>query len=438
VRIDGGVVLFTTAAAFLSAALAGLAPALYAVRTDLAAQLRSGRQPGGGGARRGRRALVMTQVALAVIVVAAASLLTRSLLRLQAVDLGLRPDRLLLVSLSVPDTDEERDPRRLHMLDDLVARLRAVPAIENATPVNTEPFAGAMGWDASYAAEGQSDEEAKANPSHNFEAVYPNHFATLGVPVLRGRAFDERDRPGAPEVVMVSEDVAGRLWPGQDPIGKRLKLAGAWRMVVGIVKPMRYRELAAAQPSLYLPAPQFIVGASALIVRTALPPAAVSELVRSHARAVDPGVRVMSASPFRQLLAAPLARPRFNAFLIGLFAAAALLLAAVGLYAVMAAYVRGRQLEIGVRMTLGATPSAVSRLVLGEGLRLAVAGAAIGLGIAAGATRALKALLFASSPLDPASLLGAVLLLVAAAALACYLPARQAARVDPAAVLRAG
>jgi putative ABC transport system permease protein len=163
----------------------------------------------------------------------------------------------------------------------------------------------------------------------------------------------------------------------------------------------------------------------------------VADLARANAQAVDPSVRVMSAVPFRQLLAAPLARPRFNAFLIGLFAAASLLLAAVGLYAVMAAYVRGRHLEIGIRLTLGATPTGVSRLVLGEGLRLAAAGAAMGLAIAAGATRTLRGLLFASSPLDPATLLGAAALLVGAAALACYLPARQAAHVDPAATLRA-
>jgi putative ABC transport system permease protein len=442
VRIDAGVVLFTVAVVFVSAALAGLAPAVYATRTDLAAQLRSGRQPDIGGARRGRRTLVVAQVALAMTIVAAAALLTHSLLRLQRVDMGLTADRLFFVSLSLPPAkDGEQGPRRLQFLDAVVAQLAGAPGLERATPVNAPPFVG-TGWDAvEYTAEGQSREQARTNPSLNFEAVHANHFATLGVPVVRGRAFTETDRPGAPEVAIVSEDVAARIWPGEDPIGKRLKLGGAdfkdpWRTVVGVVKPTRYRELAVARASLYLPAPQFIVSAEALVVRTALPLAALADLARERVRAVDPKVQVMSVVPFRQLLEAPLARPRFNAFLIGIFALASLLLAAIGLYAVMAAYVRQRHTEIGIRLTLGATPSNVRRLVLGEGLRLAGIGAAIGLALAVAATRVLRGLLFALDPLDPTSLLGAALLLVGASALACYLPARQATGVDPATVLR--
>jgi predicted permease len=442
VRIDSAVVLFTVAVAFVSAALAGLAPAVYATRTDLASQLRTGRQPDVGGARHGRRTLIVAQVALAVTIVAAASLLTRSLLRLQTVDTGLAADRLFLVSLSLPPVKEdELAPRRLQFLDDVIAQLAGAPGIERATPVNAPPFAG-TGWDAvEYTAEGQTREQARTNPSLNFEAVHPNHFATLGVPVVRGRAFSATDRAGTPEVAIVSEDVAARVWPGQDPIGRRLKLGSAdakepWRMVVGVVKATRYRELAVARPTLYLPAPQFIVSAEALVVRTALPLAALADLAPQRVRAVDPNVRVMSVVPFRQLLEAPLARPRFNAFLIGIFAVASLLLAAIGLYAVMAAHVRQRHTEIGIRLTLGATPSDVRRLVLGEGMRLAGAGAAIGLALAFASTRVLRGLLFALDPLEPASLLGAAALLVGASALACYLPARHATGVDPVTVLR--
>jgi putative ABC transport system permease protein len=377
--------------------------------------------------------------------VAAAGLLTRSLLLLQSVDLGMTADRLFLVSLSLHTVkDDELARPRLQFLDDVIARIKGAPGIEKATPVTTAPFAGTSGWDAPvYAAEGQTREQTKANPSLNFEAVYANHFATLGVTIVRGRAFTERDRTGAPEVAIVSEDVAARVWPGEDPIGQRLKLGSAdgrepWRTVVGIVKATRYRELAVARPTLYLPAPQFMVSAEALIVRTALPPAALADLARDTVQSVDPNVRVMSVVPFRELLDAPLARPRFNAFLIGIFAVASCLLAAIGLYAVLAAYVHQRQSEIGIRITLGATPSAVSRVVLAEGLRLSGIGAGIGLAIAVGATRVLRGLLFSVDPLDPASLLGAAALLVGASALACYLPARRAAGVDPASLLRAG
>ncbi|HET6896994.1 MAG TPA: FtsX-like permease family protein, partial [Vicinamibacteria bacterium] len=445
VRLDARVVLFTIAVAFVSAALAALAPAFYATRTDLAAELRTGRQPGAGAARRGRRVLIVTQVALAVTVVAAAGLLTRSLLRLQTVDTGLTTDRLFLVSLSLPPFEEdEHAPRRLQLLDAIVARVRAMPGIETATPVNGAPFGGAggAGWDApTYTGEGQTLEQVRANPSLNFEAVHPNHFATLGVPILRGRAFAEGDGQGAPLVAILTDDIAARIWPGADPIGKRLKIAGPesndpWRTVVGVIKPIRYRELTVARPSLYLPAPQFIVAAEAIAVRTALPLAVVADLARQSVRAVDPAVRVMSVAPFRQLLAVPLARPRFNALLIALFATASVSLAAIGLYAVMAASVRQRRTEIGIRLALGASPSNVRGLVLGEGVRLAALGAAIGLAAAAAIARVLRGLLFAVDPLDPLSLVGAAALLVAAAALACYLPARYATAVDPAVALR--
>jgi putative ABC transport system permease protein len=441
-RIDAAVVLFTVAVAFVTAALAGIAPALYAMRADLVSELCSGRQPGtAAGARHGRRALVVAQVALAVTIVAGAGLLTRSLWRLQRVDMGLSADRLAFVSLSLPPAKDGERARHLQFLDDVVARLEGAPGIERATPVTMAPFAG-TGWDAAvYTAEGQSPQQARTNPSLNFEAVYANHFATLGVPVVRGRAFTQADRPGVPEVAIVSEDVAARVWPGEDAIGKRLKLGGAdyknpWRTVVGVVKPIRYRELAVARPTLYLPAPQFIVSAETLVVRTTLPLAVLADLAREGVRSVDPHARVMSVVPFSERLKAPLARPRFNAFLIGIFGVASLLLAAIGLYAVMAAHVRQRHAEIGIRLTLGATPSDVRRLVLGEGLRLAGVGAAIGLALAFAASRVVRGLLFDVDPLDPASLLGAAVLLVGVSALACYLPARHATGVDPLAVLR--
>ena len=198
VRVDAAVVLFTVAAALAAAALAGLAPAFFAARTDLVSQLRTGRQPGSAGARRGRRVLVAAQVALAVTVVAAAGLLTRSLLRLQHVDLGLTTDRLVFVSLSVPRAMVVAPEKHRRFLDDLIGRLEGAPGIDHAAPVNTLPFSGASGWDSpKFAAEGQSPEQAARNPSLNLEAVDPGHFAALGVTVLRGRAFTDADRARA-------------------------------------------------------------------------------------------------------------------------------------------------------------------------------------------------------------------------------------------------
>ena len=443
VRIDAGVILFATTVAFLTAALAGVGPALSPARVDLASELRRGARGATARApRHGRRALVVAQVALAVTVVAAAGLLTRSLLRLQSVDLGLSADRLVLVELEPRQAKYAERGRYLRFLNDVVERLEAVPAIASATPVNAAPFSGTGGWDAVFTAEGQSAERAAANPLLNLEAIHPNYFETFGVTLVRGRPFSGVDREGAPDVAIVSEDVAALAWPGEDPIGKRLKLGqfdstDGWRTVVGVAGRTRYRELTDARPTLYLPAEQFLVTAHRLVLRTTSPLPLVAAVAREGVRAVDPTVRVMRVTPFTELLGGPLARPRFNAALIGVFGIAAVLMAAVGLYAVMAAYVHQRHAEIGIRLALGATTSNVRSLVLGEGLRLAAAGATIGLAAAFLATRLVRGLLFEVDPLDPASMVAAALLLVGVAALASYLPARRAARFDPIATLRA-
>jgi predicted permease len=443
VRIDAGVFLFTLAMAFLAASLAGVAPALSSARVDVVAYLRSG---GRGAtprtARQGRRALVVAQVVLAVVVVAGSALLTRTLLRLQSVDMGFAADRLVLVVLDLPQARYADKARHRQFLDAIVARLGASPGVQAATPVNSGPYAGRAGWDApSVTGEGQTAEQAAENPSLNFESVEPGYFETFGVTLLRGRGFTDRDRGGAPEVAVVSEDVAARLWPGRDPIGRRLKFGDptskeAWRTVVGVARPTRYRELAHPRPTLYFPALQFFTAASTFVVRSAEPVGRVAEIARQAVREVDPGVAVLRVTPFAEALDGPLARPRFNAYLIGVFAGAALLLATIGVYAVIAASVRQRYAEIGVRVALGATRADVRRLVLGEGVRLAALGAAIGVGGALLAGRLVRDLLYDVQPHDPLSLAAAAASLVAVAALASYLPARRAVRLDVMAMLR--
>ena len=443
VRVDAGVFFFTLALASLAAALAGLAPALASSRVDVTAHLRSG----GRGAtprttRHGRRALVVAQVVLAVVVVAGAGLLTRTLLHLRAVDMGFAADRLVCVALSLPQAKYGDDARHRRLLDTLVARLQATPGVRGATPVNTAPFAGTGGWDApSITAEGQGIERAAANPSLNLESVHPGYFETLGITLVRGRAFTDRDRPGAPEAAIVSEDVAARVWPGEDPLGRRLKFGGpasreSWRTVVGVARSTRYRELASPRPTLYLPAGQFIAAANMLVVRADAPLGGVMDVARREVRDVDPDIQVLGVFPFTNFLDKPLARPRFNAFLLGLFGAAALLLATIGVYAVMAASVRQRYAEIGIRVALGATRADVRWLVIAEGLRLAGIGSAGGLAGAAVTARVFRGLLFEIQPLDPASLAGAALLMASVCVLASWLPAWRAARLEVSAVLR--
>jgi len=440
VRVDAVVVLFSTGIAFITAALTGLAPAVSTSRADLVAHLRGAGRGAAGSA--GRRVLVAAQVALAVVVVAAAGLLARSLLRFQSVEMGLAADRIVFVDFLLPPPRLLDRTRHAQFLDEVIERLEATPAIAAATPVNVLPFSGLGGWDVPrFTAEGQSADRAAANPSLNLESVHSNYFETFGIAIVRGRAFTQADREGALAVAIVSDDVAARTWPGENPIGQRLKMGGPesedpWRTVVGVAAPTRYRELRTARATLYLPAAQFLMTARMLAVRSAAPLALVASLSRDGIRAADPDAQVIRLVPFSETLDRPLARPRFNAILLGLFGAAALLLSTIGVYAVIAACVRQRDREIGIRVALGATASDVRRLVLGEALRLSVLGAVAGLAGAAAATRLVRGMLFEVDPLDPSTLLGAALLLIAGSALASYWPMRRAARTDPAALLR--
>jgi putative ABC transport system permease protein len=442
IRIDQSVVLFALAVVFVTASLASVAPALLRVRHDLGSPLRSGAPSiAGGSSAPGRRLLVVAQVALAVTVLAAAGVLIRSVLKLQAVELGLPADRLVLLDLHLPSARYAGRQPHGQFLDEAIAQLEAVPAIAAATPVNVSPFTG-QGWDVpQFTAEGQDFDQAAANPSLNLESIHPNYFEALQIPIVRGRAFTAADRDGAPEVAVVSADVAARLWPQEDPIGKQVKMgridsAFRWYTVIGVAGQTRYRTVLSPRPTLYLPAAQFQMTATMLAVRTTAPLELLTSLARERVAAADPDVQLMRVMPFTDLLARPLARPRFNAMLLGVFGSAALLLSAIGLYAVLAASVRQRDREIAIRMALGATAATVRRMVAGEASRLAGVGVLAGIGSALVATRFLQGMLFEIAPVDPVSFVTAVVLLIGAAAFAAHVPLRRAGRADIVTVLR--
>jgi predicted permease len=442
IRIDQSVVLFALVVVLVTALLASIAPALLPLRKDLVSPLRSGAPSiAGGSSTPGRRLLVVAQVALAVTVLAAAGVLIRSVLRLHAVELGLPADRLVLLELHLPRARYAERPQHAQFLDEAIAQLEALPAIAATTPVNVSPFTG-QGWDVpQFTAEGQDLDQSVANPSLNLESIHPNYFEAFQIPIPRGRAFTPADREGAPEAAIVSADVAARVWPGEDPIGKRLKMGRVdsrfrWYTVVGVAGQTRYRTVLSPRPTLYLPAAQFQMTATMLAVRSTAPLELLTSLASDRLAAVDPDVQVMRVAPFADLLARPLARPRFNAFLLGVFGFTALLLSTVGLYAVMAAYVRQRDREIAVRMALGATATTVRRMVAGEASRLAGVGVLIGLGCAIVATRSLRGMLFEVESLDPLSLATAGAMLLCAAALASHVPLRRATRADIVSVLR--
>jgi predicted permease len=434
------VVAVTILVACAASCVATLAPLWSLRRIDLASQLQTGGRGGTApSARNVRRGLVIAQVAFAILVVAAAGLLTRSLLRLQSVDKGFAGEQLVFVELTMPGIFGDR-VRHGQFLERAIAALQSSPAIAAATPVNNAPFAGA--WDVpKFTAEGQGVERAAVNPSLNLESVYPNYFGSLQIQVVRGRAFTDADREGAPGVAIVSDDVAAQTWPGADALGKRIKFGGpesreGWLTIVGVAASTRYRELTRPSPTLYLPAAQFQVTAEVFVLRTTAALDLVASLARDQIRAVDPNVRVVRVSSFSRMLEAPLARPRFNAFLLGIFGIAALVLSTVGLYGVMTAFVRQRDREIALRIALGASAANVRRLVLAETAWLAGVGTLLGLAAAAAGSRIIQGFVHDAVPLDPVSLLAAALLLILASGLATLVPMRRAASVDAVAVLR--
>jgi putative ABC transport system permease protein len=434
----GGAAMITGVAMLLF----GLAPAIMASRAQPYEALRSGtRQSANRASRLATEALVAAQVALAVLVLFAAGLVGRSLIKLQTAELSFDASRLLLAELAFRYDRVADKQKQTALLDGLLPQLRAVPGIVSVSPVVAVPFAGSGGWDGRLAAEGQTTDQAAANPVLNIEVVVPDYFRTFGMSLVRGRFFTDADRDGAMPVVIVSQSTARHYWPGQDAVGKRMQLGRNLERsftVVGVVPDTRYRELRDARPSVYFPLGQsfFPFAPLTLAMRTSGDPAAMVPAVRRAIDAVDPGVALASASPFETYMDKPLAQPRLNALLLAIFSAAAVALAAIGLFAIMATLVRQRTREIGVRMALGATASDLRRMVLGRGLAIAMTGLTIGLIGCMLANRLLTSLLYEVSSTDGLTLALVSVLLLLIAGVATALPARASTRVDPVVALR--
>src|SRR6266550_8098648 len=419
-----------------------LAPAVITSRVELERALRS--DPRHSASRRSRRAteaLVAGQLALALLVLSAAGLIARSLIKLERAELSLEPSHLLIGDLTLRYDQFDTAAKQRALLERLLSQVRAIPGVRAASPVVAVPFSGSGGWDGKPQAEGQSAEQAAANPMLNMEVVTPDYFETLGIPVRRGRVFTDADREGAPPVVVLSESAARHYWGSDDPIGTRLRMGENFERtatVVGVVPDTRYRDLRDARASIYHPLRQsfFPYMPMKLAIRTSGSPAELVPAIRRVIGETEPGVALASAAPFGTYLEEPLAQPRLNALLLGVFAGSAVALAAVGLFGAMATMVRHRTRELGVRMALGATARDLRRMVMRRGLAIAGVGLALGLAGALLANRLLVTLLYDVTPTDPATLTMVAALLLAVGLAACSVPARQATRVDPMAALR--
>ena len=447
IRVDLAVAAATGVMVVVSALAFSLWPAIAVSRQrDLHNVLRSAARTGAVdvGSRRARSFLVVAQVALAIVVLVGAGLLGRTLSVLQHLDMGFASDELSTVELSLPESITSSRPRLDAFYGAVTKRLATMPGMYSATVVLVPPFSGRNGWDAFFTAEGQTARDAAANPALDFQPVLPSYFSTMGIPIRRGRGIAATDREGTALVAVVSRSFAERAWPRQDPIGKRFKFGHAdapspWTSVVGVVDDVRYRELTYPRPVVYVawaqqtdkPPLSFVVARGA--AGHALAARDVDRLVRE----LEPRVLVTSVATMRQRLTTSLARPRFDVMVLGVFAAVAFVLATVGVYGVIAALVRQRTPEIGIRLALGAQPGEVRWMVMRSGLGLAGAGVVAGLAASLAATRVLGAELYGVHPADPLTMSAASLALLVAAALACGVPARAASRVDPLTALKA-
>jgi putative ABC transport system permease protein len=441
IALDSRVLLFTLFASLASGVLFGLIPGLRLLGADLNVSLQEGGRgsAGGGRARRMRNALVVTEIAMAAILLIAAGLLLRSFSHLLNVPEGFDPDHVLSLQLALPQARYPKPGDRVAFVKNTVERVNSLPGIAVASAISRLPL-NPGNSSRSVEIEGRTPPPS-GDISPDYLVVTPDYFQTLGVPLLAGRTFTDRDDANAAAVAIVSEATAHHFWPGQDVIGKHLRGAcgddKTWCQVVGVVGDLKQHHLEqASKLAVYVPFSQDPWAFFALVVRTRLEPASAASAVESAIHSVDADEPVYNVRPMRDVEAASLSPQRLQIALIGLFAALALVLACMGIYGVMAYSVAQRTSEIGVRMALGAQTSNVLGLILGEGLRLAVLGAAIGLAGSFFAARLVSGMLFGVAPSDPFTFASVAVVLVAVAMVACYIPARRATRVDPLVALR--
>ncbi|MDP1859016.1 MAG: ABC transporter permease [Gemmatimonadaceae bacterium] len=419
----------------------GLFPACSASRGDIESALRLDSRAGtlSRSTRRVRQWLVASQVALALVMIAGAALLTRSLDRLRTAPLGYTSAHLSIFEMTFPYIKYNSEQKYMALFDEVYTRLRAVPGVSSLTPVIIPPFLGPSVWAAKPEVDGQSKAEADVTPSFGLEAGNAEYFQTFGMRLTRGREFTEQDRRGAPAVVVVSDAVAKRLWPGQDALGKRIRFtridSTEWRTVVGVVDDVRFRALRETTPTVYLPWRQFFTQ-GLFAIRSPADPAQLLPAMRAALREIDPALVLVDGRPMDELLDENVAQPRISAYLMSAFGIVALFLAAIGLYGVMASIVREQTRHIGIRMALGAAPDQIRNGVLRTAMTVVSLGGAAGLIMALMGAQLLSKLLYEVSPADPIALIASCVLLLATGVLAAYFPAHRATRIDPAITLR--
>jgi putative ABC transport system permease protein len=439
VQLDIYVYAFALLLSFATGLLFGIAPAIHASKLSLSDPLnQGGRGAIGGSGQRLRGFLVMSEVALAVVLLVGAGLLIRSFERLSRVDPGFRTTNLSAMEIFLPDIRYRSQPPRIAFYEQLVQALKTLPGVEAVAAVNRLPLGGSN-VTVGVTIEGSPQPESHA--SIDRRVVTPEYFSTLGIPVMRGRGFTPSDRAEAPAVAVVNQTMARRFWPNEDPVGRRARLRigsnGLVVAVVGVAGDIRHHGLdTEPRPELYVPFAQAGVQGMTIVMRTAAPSDRLMSAARQQVWALDGQIPAPSVRTLDDVLAASIARPRFRTLLLGLFAGLALMLAAVGIYSVIAYSISLRTNEIGLRMALGAEKTDIFGMVLRQAFVLTLAGIVVGVVGAVFLTRLLSNLLFEVQSGDPLTFAVAIVGLVGVALVAGYLPAWRATRVDPTVALR--
>jgi putative ABC transport system permease protein len=455
VTLDALVLVFTLGVSLATGLLFGIVPALRASRPSLYSALAARGHGASDPARaRTRQMLVVAEVALALTLLVGAGLLLRSFVNLQAIDPGFRADRVLTVDVNLPESRYGTASRQMQFYDALIERVGALPGVRSVGGVEQLPLSGPQ-QSTDFRIIGAPPPPQGNEPDAAYVSVTPGYFSAMSLVLRRGRVLSAADGATAPRVAVINEAMARRFWPNENPLGKRVALSveslrfdrpnapprldfeGSAREVVGIVADVRASAIAdAAMPALYIPFAQRPVTNLTLAVRTGGNPTRLANPIRAAVRGLDPDQPVSSIVPMSDIVAASVQQPRDRTTLIGVFALVALLLAAIGVYGVMAYGVTERTREIGVRVALGADAGDVVKLIIRGALGMTLVGIVLGLAGGFMASRVLASLLFGVGATDLPTFVGAAVVILGAAALASWLPARRASRVDPAVALR--
>jgi putative ABC transport system permease protein len=440
IGIDLTVLGFIAAVVLLTTMLFGLSPALQVSRINISDALKEGSLTSGGSRFQFRNVMVIAEIALSIVLLVGAGLMIKSLARVLGVDTGFRSKNTLTVQLSLLNSKYPKPAQQINFFDRVSAGVTNLPGVQSVGLISSAPLSGGI-YAGGFSIEG-SDAADRDDLVSDRRMIGSEYFSTLGIPIVSGRAFSDRDNQSSEGVAIVSEAWARRYLHGDDPLTKRVKLGGRdsnrpWLTVVGVAGDVRDSALEQdARPCIYLPYSQFPSSSMTLVVRSASDPMLLVGGIREAVWAIDKDQPVTDVKTLDQYVSAAVSSRRFSAILLGSFAGLALVLASIGVYGVISFAVSKQTRDIGIRVALGAQPADVMKLIIGRGMLLVLAGVAIGTLASLGLTRALASLVFGVSTTDPVIYVGVSVLLTALALVACYLPARRALRVDPLVALR--